>query len=283
MVDLQGHRGARGLMPENSIAGFRLALEIGVTTLEMDAVISADERVVVSHEPWFNRTICIKPDGSAIPFRRERAHNIFRMPYAVVEQYDCGSRRHPDFPEQERRPASKPLLTAVIESAERFADELDRAAPRYNVEIKSSPKHDGVYHPPPERYARLVYGVLESRGVLERSTIQSFDARALRAVREIEPAVRLSLLVDNRRGFSNNLRMLPFLPEVYSPARRLVRPHLIEQATSAGVEVLPWTVNDPSEMRRFLEMGVVGIITDYPDLGREVVEAFLRERMGLTA
>ena len=276
-IDLQGHRGARGLLPENSIPAFRRALELGVTTLEMDAVISADDRVVVSHEPWFSASICRTPDGGDIPSRRERSHNIYGMPYEQIAKYDCGSKGNPRFAEQEAMPVPKPLLSEVIEMAEAYAEQIGRSAPLYNIEIKSKPSHDNSFHPPPARFAELLYDVLDEHDVLERATIQSFDVRALRAAKELDPDIRLALLVDNRRGFDRNVEALGFRPDIYSPSYRLVNQKLLDRAHAEGVEVLPWTVNDAPIMRRLLEMGVDGVITDYPDLGREVVDAFLRE------
>lgn len=276
-IDLQGHRGARGLLPENSIDGFLLALDIGVNTLEMDAVVCSDDQVVVSHEPWFSGLICRTPEGGRITRWRERSHNIYRMSYAEVTAYDCGRYGHPKFPDQERRSACKPLLADVIEASERHAAEIRRPPPWYNIEVKSHPEHDHRFHPPPKQYVRLLHEVLDSRGVTSRTTIQSFDVRALDVARSTKAGARLSLLVDNRRGFDWNVAALGFLPDIYSPRFTRVDRQLIERAHQSGVDVLPWTVNDPGDMRRLLEIGVDGLITDYPDAGREVVAAFLRE------
>lgn len=277
VIDLQGHRGARGLMPENSIDGFLLALEIGVTTLEMDAVVSSDDQVVVSHEPWFSGSICRTPEGRRISRWKERSHNIYRMSYAEVAAYDCGRDGHPKFRDQERRSARKPLLADVIEASERHAAEMRRTPPLYNIEVKSHPERDDRFHPPPKQYVRLLHEVIESRGVTSRTTIQSFDVRALDVARSTRAGARLSLLVDNRRDFERNVSMLSFLPDIYSPKYTRVDRQLVERVHQSGMEILPWTVNDPRDIRRLLESGVDGLITDYPDTGREVVDAFRRE------
>lgn len=277
-IDLQGHRGARGLFPENSTRGFLLALEIGVTTLEMDAVISGDGKVVVSHEPWFRGGVCCTPEGERIPSWGERSHNIFSMPYDKVMRYRCGGVGHPRFPEQEQHPVCKPLLSEVITRSEAHATDLGRSLPKYSVEIKSRPRFDGRFHPPPEEYARLLIDVFRSMDVMERAIIQSFDPRPLRASRHIDPRIPLALLVENRRGYDWNVARLGFTPELYSPFHKRVDRRLVGRAHSDGAAVVPWTVNDPRRLRTLLENGVDGIITDYPDSGREVIAAFLSDR-----
>lgn len=279
--DLQGHRGARGLAPENTIPAFRRALEIGVTTLEMDVVISADGQVVVSHEPWMSHQICSLPSGKPVPADEEREHNLYRMPYDEIEQYDCGRRQHPGFPRQETQPTTKPLLRDVIAMAESYVATHERPPVFYNVEIKSRPAWDDEFHPSPEAFARQVLDVLHETNVAARTTIQSFDPRALRATQRLradradEATVRLALLVGRgKRGrLSNHLESLGFTPAIYSPDYRRVDADLLRNAQNHGLRVVPWTVNERTDMRRLIRLGVDGLITDYPDVGMEVVEA----------
>ena len=280
-IDLQGHRGARGLAPENTIPAFRRALEIGVTTLEMDVAISGDGKVVVSHEPWMAHEICSLPSGEPVPEDEEREHNLYRMPYAEIEQYDCGRRRHPDFPRQETQPAVKPLLRDVIATAETYVADHDRPLVFYNVEIKSRPDGDETFHPPPEPFARRVLDVVRELGVGTRTTIQSFDVRVLRAARQLrldqaeEVDVQLALLVVQGTAdtLPDQLEQLGFVPTVYSPGHRSVDAPLLRTAHERGFQVVPWTVNERKAMRRLIRLGVDGLITDYPDVGRAVVEA----------
>ncbi len=265
--DLQGHRGARGLRPENTLPAFWHALELGVTTLEMDVVVSADGHVVVSHEPWFSACICTTPEGQPVPRRAEKRHNLYRLTYAEIARYDCGLRGHPHFPAQQRVAAPKPLLDHVIEMAEAFP-RAPGGAVRYNVEVKSRPDHDGVFTPPPADYARALYLVLARQGVLARTTVQSFDPRALEAMRALDPGVALALLVANRDGLAANLARLSFTPALYGPAYRLLDGATVEAAHARGMRVVPWTVNAPGAMRALRAMGVDGLITDYPDRAR---------------
>ncbi|MFB6277918.1 MAG: glycerophosphodiester phosphodiesterase [Salinibacter sp.] len=276
--DLQGHRGARGLAPENTIPAFRRALEIGVTTLEMDVVVSGDGQVVVSHEPWMNHKICSLPSGAPVPAGEEKEHNLYRMSYAEIEQYDCGRRQHPDFPQQETQPAAKPLLRDVIAMAENHVAEHDRPPVFYNIEIKSRPDWDDEFHPSPEDFARRVLRAVRERGVANRTIIQSFDERVLRVVRrerEGELPVRLALLVMHGTAdtLSDQLDSLGFTPDIYSPAHPSVSEALVQAAHDRGLRVVPWTVNERDDMRRLIRLGVDGLITDYPDVGQEVLDA----------
>ncbi|PSQ61256.1 MAG: glycerophosphodiester phosphodiesterase [Bacteroidetes bacterium QH_10_64_19] len=279
-VDLQGHRGARGLAPENTIPAFRRALELGVTTLEMDVVISGDGQVVVSHEPWMSHEICSLSSGEPVPANEARSHNLYRMTYAEIEQYDCGRRQHPDFPQQDTQPTVKPLLRDVIAMAESYVAKHDRPPVFYNVEIKSRPDWDGTFHPEPEEFARRVLNVVREGGAAARTTIQSFDVRALRVARRLrldraeETGVQLALLVVDGTADSlpDQVERLGFTPAVYSPGHRSVDAALLRAAHDRGLRVVPWTVNDRREMQRLIRLGVDGLITDYPDVGMEVVE-----------
>lgn len=271
--DLQGHRGARGLAPENTIPSFFKALEIGVRTLEMDVVISKDEEVVVSHEPWFSRTICRLPDGRRIPFYRARDYRIFDMTYEMVVRFDAGSLPHPRFPRQKLESAPKPLLREVIRRSDAYAEKIGRALPDYSIETKSRPGWDGRYHPDPPTFTELLLAVLREEGVVDRSIIQSFDARTLQAARDAGEHARLSLLVTRRRAphLDVNVNTLGFTPEIYSPDQRAVDARLVDQVHKRGMKMIPWTVNDLGRMRALKEMGCDGLITDFPDRAKPLL------------
>ena len=169
----------------------------------------------------------------------------------------------------------------MIATAETYVADHDRPPVFYNVEIKSRPDGDETFHPPPETFARRVLDVVHERGVTSRTTIQSFDPRALRATnrlraeRNAEEAVRLALLVGRGADGSlpDYLEQLGFVPTVYSPGHRSVDAPLLRTAHERGLQVVPWTVNERKVMRRLIRLGVDGLITDYPDVGRAVVEA----------
>lgn len=266
--DIQGHRGARGLFPENTIPGFIAALDIGVRTLEMDVVISKDRQVVVSHDPWFARAICLRPDGRRIPRFARRRHRLYDMTYDEIGAYDAGTLLHPEFPRQQCLSSAKPLLSDVIDVSERHVEATGRAPVFYSIETKSRRKWENIYHPDPSTFTRLLFEVLRAGGVLERSVIQSFDVRTLQCVKRMMPPLRLSLLVrrERARRLDRNLSALGFVPSIYSPDYRAVDAALIEQAHGRGLSIVPWTVNDPEHMVRLRDMGVDGLITDYPDV-----------------
>jgi glycerophosphoryl diester phosphodiesterase len=265
--DVQGHRGARGLAPENSLPAFRRALELGVTTLELDTVISADSQVVVSHDPVMSDVFCTYPDGRPVQPGEEIV--IYELPYDEVARFDCGSRPNPRFPEQALEPVAKPLLRDVIQLAEEYAREHGRTV-FYNVETKSTPAGDRRLHPPPTEFVRLLWDVVEAEGVVERFTLQSFDVRTLQEARIRDLPIRLSLLVaDVGQGAEDGLRSaldaLGFEPAIYSPAYTLVTSAVVGMARAMGMLVIPWTVNEGAEMERLGLLGVDGLITDYPD------------------
>ena len=272
-IDMQGHRGARGLLPENTIQSFQRALELGVTTLEMDVVISKDHQVVVSHEPWFSGHICSLPSGDPVPLESEKDYKIYEMTYNEVRTFDCGIRGNARFPEQEKMPAHKPLLKDVIALAESF-DRGSNAPILYNIETKSQPERDRLFHPPPDVFTQLLIEVIENANISERATIQSFDPRTLQVARATDPKLSLALLVDNEPDIriQDHIDNLGFIPRIYSPHYQLVNPNLIAVAHDMNMLVIPWTINTLEEMQDLVALGVDGIITDYPDIGMQLLE-----------
>ncbi len=270
-IDLQGHRGARGLLPENTIPAFLRALDLGVTTLEMDVAINAEGHVVLSHEPWISAKICSHPDGRKVTEDEEKRLRIYAMSDEEVAGFDCGSRGHPDFPRQQAMPVSKPLLGDVLQAVATHSSASGRAPVRFNIEIKSRPEGDRVFHPEVREYANILYKVLQEYDILERTTVQSFDHRALEAIHSIDPQVSTALLISNPHGIRENLALLSFVPDIYSPDYELVDEELIRVAHARNIQVIPWTVNDADTMRKLLGWGVDGLITDYPDLALEVL------------
>lgn len=264
--DWQGHRGARGLMPENSIPAFKKALDMGVTTLEMDVVISQDKQVVVSHEPFFSASICLDEQGNEIPKSREKQLNIYQYPYDTIRAFDCGLKGNKDFPQQQKLKTHKPLLREVIREVETYRQQQQLPPVAFNIEIKSSPEGDNVFHPAPEAFSDLVYQVIKDALPAERVIIQSFDFRALRYWHENHPEYRLAALVGNPKSVETNLSELGFTPQIYSPYYKLILNRTTVATIKAkGMQLIPWTVNEPDDMKKLKSWGVDGIITDYPD------------------
>ncbi len=265
--DWQGHRGARGLLPENTLPAFLKALEFPqVKTLELDLSVSADSLLVVSHEPWMSHHICSHPDGRPVLEAEEGSLLHFRMPYEEIRKFDCGSRGNARFAQQKAMPAFKPLLSEVVEAVEAYCAEKGREKPRYNIEIKSEPAYDGVKTPAPAEFARLVLEEVTRLGIKERACIQSFDVRPLQALHRMDSTLYTALLIDNPNGVDANLAELGYLPDVYSPYYQLVTANVVATVHARGLKLIPWTVNDTTGMKALIALGVDGIITDYPDL-----------------
>ncbi len=265
--DLQGHRGCRGLMPENTIPAMLYAMDLGVTTLELDVVISADGKVVVSHEPWISSEIGTKEDRTPVARSEEMNLNIFRMNYDEVIKYDMGLRPHPRFPEQKKMKAVKPLLTDVIDAVIDYAAKKGIPAPHWNIETKSLPSGDNIYHPEPSVFVDLLLGVIREKKITQIVTIQSFDIRTLQYLHKIEPAISTALLIDenDHRSLQQQVDELGYIPTTYSPHYSLVTPDLIKACHNMKIKLIPWTVNDANKMKELKNMGVDGLITDYPD------------------
>lgn len=265
--DKEGHRGSRGLMPENTIPAMQKAIDLDVTTLEMDVVISKDLKVVVSHDPYFNENITTTPQGTHLTKAEAAGRLLYTMTYDSISKYDVGLKPHPDFPRQQKIAVSKPLLEELLAATEKYAREKGKTM-YYNIEVKSKPENDGKKHPPIEQFVDLVIASIQKSNVLNRTIIQSFDPRALQVLHRKYPTVNTSLLMEgtDKRSLAAQLQELGFTPAVYSPHYSLVTPELIAECKKRNIKVLPWTVNDLTIMKRLKALGVDGIITDYPDL-----------------
>ena len=266
--DKEGHRGCRGLMPENTVDAMTNALGMGITTLEMDVVITKDKKVILSHEPFFNHEITTKPDGSFVTEAEERSLNIFQMDYETVKKYDVGLKPHPRFPKQEKRNAIKPLLSDVFDAVKSYMMTARRPYPYFNIETKCLPETDGSYHPAPAEFVELLMQVINEKQLTEKVIIQSFDVRTLQYLHKNYPSIKTSLLIEgtDQQSFSDQLNKLGFTPDVYSPEYTIVNAGLIKACHDKGIKIVPWTVNEKTEIEKLTAAGVDGIITDYPDL-----------------
>jgi glycerophosphoryl diester phosphodiesterase len=265
--DKEGHRGCRGLMPENTIPAMIRALELGVTTLEMDIAITADKQVLISHDPFFNSEITTKPDGGFIEEKDERNYRIYGMTYRQTLQYDVGLKFYPDFPRQKKIPVHKPLLADLVDSVRIYAAKNNKPFPYLNIETKTRPETDGIFHPGPVEFVDLLMAVIRDKKIEDKVIIQSFDIRTLQYLHRKYPAIMTSLLVEKQDdNLHRQFKRLGFIPTVYSPAYKLVNTKLINQCHRQHVRVVPWTVDERAEIEKLIRIGVDGIITDYPDL-----------------
>ena len=276
-LDWQGHRGARGLRPENTLPGFELALDLGVDTLELDLHLSADDQAVVWHDPIVDGSKC---QGDGVSTR------VRDLTSAELRSLDC--RLNPDqgrFPEQEPAPGDLAgddygivTLSELFDFVAGYAQSADKAEElrqnaatvRFNVETKRRPDDpaaidDGFDGERPGVFEQAVVAAVIEAGLADRVSVQSFDHRSLWAVRSENP--ELALVALTRRGDQPDFADLAGRgASVWSPDHRSLTVELVEAAHATGLEVIPWTVNDPLEMDRLIGLGIDGIITDRPDL-----------------
>ncbi|MEE9371618.1 MAG: glycerophosphodiester phosphodiesterase family protein [Saprospiraceae bacterium] len=270
--DLQGHRGCRGLMPENTIPAFFKALDLGVQTLELDCVISADNKVVVSHEPYFNHEISTAPNGKEITKADEKSHNLYLMNYDSIKKYDVGLKGHPRFVTQVKIEAYKPLLSEMVKASDAYALKTGRPLPYYNIEIKRIISYDRLYNPPVEKFVDLVLKEIENLGISDRATVQSFDLESLRLTHKKQPKWTTALLIENMKSPELNIKELGYIPAIYSCSFKLLNAKSMTYFKSQNIKVIPWTVNSEKDIKEIIALGVDGIISDYPDRVNVVLE-----------
>lgn len=266
--DKQGHRGCRGLMPENTIPAMIRAVDLGVTTLEMDVVISKDRKVVLSHDLRFSSEISTRPDGKALMAGEEAKYPLYQMDYAEIRRWDVGMKPVLRFPKQQKMPAYKPLLEEVIDSVEAYIKRKGLHPVQYNIETKCNPSGDDVLHPRPEAFTELLMEVVNRKKIGQRTIIQSFDERTLQVMHQKYPGIRTSYLIEGTETNSveRNIAVLGFKPDIYSPEFRLMTPELVQYCKANKIKLIVWTVNDAEQIRKQKALGVDGIISDYPDL-----------------
>ena len=269
--DKQGHRGCRGLMPENTIPAMINALGLGVTTLEMDISFSKDKKAFLSHEPFFNHEITSIPNGSFIEEKDEKSYNMYQMNYDSVIKYDVGMKPHPRFPQQQKLKAVKPLLADVFDTVKNYMMMARRPFPYFNIETKTMPATDNIYHPAPAEFVELLMKVIREKQMEDHVIIQSFDFRTLQYLHQHYPAIKTAMLIEDydKRTLEDQVKALGFTPTIYSPAYVLATEATIQKCHAQNIKIIPWTVNDKKEINRLKALGVDGIISDYPNLFNE--------------
>lgn len=273
--DLEGHRGARGLMPENTIPAFLKALDLGVTTLELDVCISKDKKVVVSHEPYMNALYASKPDGTEVTKAEETSLNLYQMTYRQIKQFDTGKRGNMLFPEQEKVATYKPLLSETIKACEAYIKKKGLKAVQYNIEIKSEEKEYGISQPQTvEEFSNLVYQEIIKYLPANRVILQSFDFNVLKFWhKQIESSqyknISISAL-DEKTNPEKAFEELGFSPNFYSPYYKFLTKEQVQFCHEKNVKVVPWTVNTLEDMKKIIATGVDGLITDYPNRAKSL-------------
>ena len=287
--DIEAHRGGRALFPENTLASFANALSMGVNTLELDIGVTRDGAVVVSHERWLNPDLTRGADGHYVA---EPGTPFVKLSLDEVKQYDVGQIRPgsiyaAQFPDQRAVPGARiPTLKELIDLVHRSGD----SHVRLNIETKIDPNHPDE-SPSPERFVAALLELLRAEKFENRVTVQSFDWRTLQLVQKLAPEIpTVYLTVQGGRdptvfrdrasewtagfnpaehGGSTPRTIKAAGGAIWSPYLRDLTPELVSESHALGLKVVVWTVNQPSEMARLIEMGVDGIISDRPDLLRQ--------------
>ena len=289
--DLQGHRGARGLAPENTLPAFQRALDLGVTTLELDVGMTRDGVLVIHHDATLNPDLTRDASGR---FLEQRGPAIHSLTWEQLQAYDVG-RLKPGtdyarlYPEQQPVDGTRiPRLADLFDLVKRSGDDKVR----FDIETKLNPARPEET-PAPEPFARALVDAIRRAGMASRVVIQSFDWRTLQVVQKIAPEIPTAYLTASR--FANIGAGRPegsawtagFQHRDYGSVPKMIKaaggshwsanfndltPELTKEAQSLGLKVLVWTVNDPAVMARMLDLGVDGLITDRPDLARKLLE-----------
>ena len=262
MVAIYGHRGARGLFPENTLEGIESTLLLPVDGIEIDIVVSKDNQLIVSHNPFAEHQFCLDPKGNEIKQEDELSHNFHQMNYEDILRYDVGSKVVPRFLYQEKFQVKIPLLSKVFE----LLNQKTTADFTFFLEVKSEEKMYGEYYPYPEEYAQLVFDFLEKNKIEGQLIVKSFDPKFMNAFHKIAgKKYSLGLLVENKLSLEENLNRLEFVPEFYNPDFCLVTARLSTELQEKGIKLVSWTINEEEEIEQIRKVGGYGIITDYPN------------------
>ena len=266
-LDVQAHRGGAGLMPENTLSAMKNAIDLGVNTLEMDLQVSKDGKVVVSHDRYFHPRYSTRPDGTEIR-KEDPKEYLYTMPYDSIVKYDVGLRQSTVWPDKKTIAEVKPLASDLIDFVENYVKENGLSPMRYNIEIKSTQgKGEGRNWPEYHEFVDRCVELLLSKDLGSRLVVQCFDARALNYMHEKYPQLVLSYLTDEEDAKDWDVFMgkLNFTPEWLSPNYKAVDEALVRKCRENGIRIVPWTCDDPAEMKRIIGLGVDALITNYPD------------------
>lgn len=265
-VDVQAHRGGAGLMPENTFSSMKNAMDMGVNTLELDLQMSADKQVVVSHDAYFHSRYAMRPDSSIVR-KEDPKEYLYTMPYSEIAKYDTGLRPSEVWPEKKNMPEHKPLASELLDYTEQYPLEHGLSRMRYNIEVKSREgKGEGKNWPEYHEFVDSCLSVLLSFDLGDRLVVQCFDTRALNYMHEKYPDVKLSYLIDKQdTDWDTFMGKLDFIPEWLSPNFATVDEALVAKCHSAGMKIVPWTVDDPEDIRRMIDLKCDAIISNYPD------------------
>ena len=264
-IDLQAHRGGAGRMPENTFSSMKNALDLGANTLEMDLQLSADGLAVLSHDNYFHYRCAIRPDGTPIQ-KGDPKEYLFTMPYDSIAKYEVGLRYTEQWPEKKLISEHVPLASALIDYTEKYASDNNIPLPNYNIEIKSSAgEGEGSYWPDYKTFCDICIPLLLSKNLGNRLIVQTFDVRSLEYIHARWPEVTLAFLTKRDTDIKEILSRISYLPGWWSPHFSVVTAENVAYCHSLGIKVVPWTVDERSDILAVANCGVDAIISNYPD------------------
>lgn len=252
-----GHRGCRGIMPENSISGFEKALKGGADGIEWDVVVNGEGKLVISHEPYFHKDFCLDPNGK--PIEDEKLYNIYTMTQTEIEAFDCGSKGNIGFPEQQKHSTRKPLLKdAVVKLKSTIRGKL------ILFEIKSEASEYGISQPHPNAFVDLILKEVATYQ-FPNVVYMSFDKNIIEALHKKAPELKLAYLTYLPSKSANTyLKELSFKPFALGMYHKTINQRKLRQLRDKSIFVYTWTVNTTDDAHKMMDLGIDAIITDYP-------------------
>jgi glycerophosphoryl diester phosphodiesterase len=256
-VHFYGHRGCRGLMPENSIQSFQRAIELGVDGIELDVVVNKERQLVISHEPYFKASFCLDSTGKEI--KNEKRWNIYEMTQEQINLFDCGSKIHSNFTEQAKFRSSKPLLQELFSN-------VDLSNTTILFEVKSSPGEYGKSQPYPSEFVKIITDEIAGFYYKYNIIFMSFDSKILEEIHAKLPEYRCVYLTYlpyvKAEKFVNQLSFKPYALGMF---HRTIHRKDSKYLHLNGIKLFAWTVNKKRSQNRLMRLEIDGIITDYPD------------------
>lgn len=252
-IEIYGHRGALGNYPENTLVGFRYAIENDIDVLELDLQMTLDKEIIIYHDKNINTNIC---DGISVPIKS--------LTLSEIKNYDCGSKHNIIFPEQKSIPGEK--IPTFKELIEMILNEYYYKSIKMSVEIKTEQNLDTdeeVYS-----FTKRVIDIIHLYNIRNITTIQSFDIRALKYVKQIDSNIKTSLLIEKQPITDDLIKLAKELNiQIVSP--EFINKNIVDKLKQNGFEVVPWVINDYETLIKSINYGVNGIITDYPKKMKE--------------
>lgn len=246
-----GHRGCRGIYPENTLNGFKKAIELNVDGIELDIVVNKNQELVISHEPYIDSLYCIKNVLN-------KKENIFKMNIKEIQEVDCGSKFIKEFPNQIKVKEQKPTFKEFSRTFKNYQGDI-------LIEIKYDSNKINEYYPNYSTYARIIYEESKKDKEFKNLYFMSFNIKILNELHKIMPDSKYIYLSENKE-FGSQTKLLDFKPYGFGVDYKLISKSIISGIHKNKQIIYAWTVNNLKDYKKLIALGVDGIITDYPDI-----------------